>query len=231
MGGDPTAARRWAGLALRRFRARGNHAWAALAELTRLRAAFAADTAVGAMGAVAGRRGARPRTAGSGSQAEELAGRLRAHGLPKDAVLAELIAARAFTVARRPRRRGALPGARPADAACRLRWCCCGGSRGQSWPRPTAGPAPRWLSCEPGWPPCTPAAVSWAASTCRPERQRSAPNWPASGCGWPSAAARPGTCSRGWNGPARRPSASIRSGRPRTRRRRRCWPSCASSAS
>jgi tetratricopeptide (TPR) repeat protein len=100
MAGDLTGARRWAGLALRRFRARGNHAWAALAELTRLRAAFPGFPADG-VGAVAGRPGARRGLGRIGVEAEELAGRLRAHGLPKDAEQAELLAARAFTVARR----------------------------------------------------------------------------------------------------------------------------------
>jgi tetratricopeptide (TPR) repeat protein len=91
MAGDLSGARRWAGLALRRFRARGNHAWAALAELTRLRAAFPAFAA----------DGARRRPGRIGVEAEELAGRLRAHGLAKDAEQATLLAARAFTVARR----------------------------------------------------------------------------------------------------------------------------------
>ena len=80
-------------------------AWAALAGLTRLRAAFAAAHA-------AGRGHAR-----IAAQALRVAGRLRAHGLPRDAALAELIAARAFTAAS-PRGSGALPGsgrrARPA---------------------------------------------------------------------------------------------------------------------
>jgi tetratricopeptide (TPR) repeat protein len=102
MAGDLTGARRWAGLALRRFRARGNHAWAALAELTRLRAAFAVEAAVGGVGAVSGRPRARRGHGRMGAEAEELAGRLRAHGLPKDAAQAELLAARAFTVDRRP---------------------------------------------------------------------------------------------------------------------------------
>ena len=100
MAGDLAGARRWAGLALRRFRARGNHAWAALAELTRLRAAFPGFPADG-VGAVAGRPGARRGLGRIGVEAEELAGRLRGHGLPKDAEQAELLAARAFTVARR----------------------------------------------------------------------------------------------------------------------------------
>jgi len=101
MAGDLSGARRWAGLALRRFRARGNHAWAALAELTRLRAAFAAGAAVGGVGAVSGRPEARRGHGRMGAEAEELAGRLRAHGLPKDGEQAALLAARAFTVARR----------------------------------------------------------------------------------------------------------------------------------
>jgi CHAT domain len=102
--GDLLAARRWAGLAMRRFEARGNAAWAALAELTRLRAAFAAAPAAGrGQGRIAAR-------------AREVAGRLRAHGLPRDAALAELIAARAFAAGRRP-----------ADAASCL---AAAGSRG-----------------------------------------------------------------------------------------------------
>jgi tetratricopeptide (TPR) repeat protein len=85
--GDLAAARRWAGLAMRRFLARGNTAWAALAELTRLRAALAAAHAAGrGHGRIA-------------VQARQVAGRLRAHGLPRDAALAELIAARAFAAA------------------------------------------------------------------------------------------------------------------------------------
>jgi tetratricopeptide (TPR) repeat protein len=107
LAGDPTAARRWAGLALRRFRARGNHAWAALAELTRLGAAFAASAAdagtatVDTAPAVGGPARVRRAHGRIGIEAEELAGRLRAHGLPKDAEQAALLAARAFTVARR----------------------------------------------------------------------------------------------------------------------------------
>jgi hypothetical protein len=88
--GDLIAARQWAGLAMRRFQARGNDAWAALAELTRLGAAFRAARAAGrGHGRIA-------------AQALRVAERLRAHGLPRDAALAELIAARAFTAARRP---------------------------------------------------------------------------------------------------------------------------------
>ena len=87
--GDLAAARRWAGLAMRRFQARGNDAWAALAELTRLGAAFRSARAAGrGHGRIA-------------AQALLVAERLRTHGLPKDAAFAELIAARAFTAARR----------------------------------------------------------------------------------------------------------------------------------
>ena len=100
MAGDLTGARRWAGLALRRFHARGNHAWAALAELTRLRAAFDAAGPGSGSGAGAGRPSRRPHGR-IGTEAAELAGRLRAHGLPRDAAQAELLAARAFAVARR----------------------------------------------------------------------------------------------------------------------------------
>ena len=90
---DLAAARRWAGLALRRFRGRGNHAWAALAELTRLRATL------GAAGSGIGSPGARRGYARVAAEAEDLACRLRVHGLPKDAAQAELLAARAFTAA------------------------------------------------------------------------------------------------------------------------------------
>src|SRR5215471_17568423 len=137
MAGDLAAARRWAGLALRRFSARGNHSWSALAELTRLRVSL--DAALGAAGSgppgsagqgASGAPGAprapgapgTPGPGGAGSvggqrsaggaggrgygriaaEAERLAGRLRAYGLPRDAVLAELLAARAFAALRRP---------------------------------------------------------------------------------------------------------------------------------
>jgi tetratricopeptide (TPR) repeat protein len=94
--GDLVAARRWAGLALRRFHGRGNHAWAALAELTRLRATL------GTAGSGIRSPGARRGYARVAAEAEELAGRLRVHRLPKDAAQAELLAARAFTAACRP---------------------------------------------------------------------------------------------------------------------------------
>jgi CHAT domain len=98
MAGDLAAARHWAGLAMRRFRARGNDAWAALAELTRLRASF-----VSVYGGVAqaARPTARP-SAAIAAQARRVADKLRAYRLPRDAALAELIAAHAFTAAGRP---------------------------------------------------------------------------------------------------------------------------------
>jgi tetratricopeptide (TPR) repeat protein len=104
--GDLAGVRRWAGLALRRFRARGNHAWAALAELTRLRATFSAAGPGGWRPELEAGPGTRRPDARRGfgriaAEAEELAGRLREHGLPKDAALAELLAARACTAARR----------------------------------------------------------------------------------------------------------------------------------
>ena len=82
MAGDLTGARRWAGLALRRFHARGNHAWAALAELTRLRAAFdAADPRLGDS-AGAGRPRSRRPYGRIGTEAAELAGRFARTGFP-----------------------------------------------------------------------------------------------------------------------------------------------------
>jgi len=90
--GDLAEARRWASLAARRFRARGNHAWAALAELTRVSASFDAAKTSGSHRAYA-------RIA---TQAQQVAAQLRAHGLPTDAVLADLTAARALAAAGRP---------------------------------------------------------------------------------------------------------------------------------
>lgn len=77
--GNPTLALRWAGQARRRFRRRRNEAWAAVAELTVLRADFAANR----------------RTARVATTASWLAARLRELGLDNDAEAAELLAARA----------------------------------------------------------------------------------------------------------------------------------------
>src|SRR5229473_3547171 len=85
--GDHAAARRWAATAGRRFRRRGNDAWAAVAELTRLRARSAS----------AGRPGS------TAAEAVRLAGRLRGCGLSDDAAVAELIAARGMLAAGRSR--------------------------------------------------------------------------------------------------------------------------------
>ncbi|MGH3763453.1 MAG: CHAT domain-containing protein, partial [Actinophytocola sp.] len=75
--GDNGSARRWAVRAERRFRRRQNETWAAVAELTRLRAEFAD-----------GRTPARIATT-----AAALAARLRELGLDNDAEAAELLAA------------------------------------------------------------------------------------------------------------------------------------------
>ncbi len=83
--GEPTVARRWAVAAERRFRRRGNDAYACLAELTQLRARSVA----------AGRR------APIAAEALRLAGRLRGCGLAGDADLAELLAARTLLAAGR----------------------------------------------------------------------------------------------------------------------------------
>jgi CHAT domain-containing protein/tetratricopeptide (TPR) repeat protein len=77
--GDHAAARRWASQAERRFRRRRNEAWAAVAELTRLRAEFAV----------------RRRSVKVAATATGLAERLRGLGLDNDAEAAELLAARA----------------------------------------------------------------------------------------------------------------------------------------
>ncbi|HEY7597510.1 MAG TPA: CHAT domain-containing protein [Actinophytocola sp.] len=77
--GDQESARRWAIRAERRFRRRHNETWAAVAELTRLRAEL-----------TGGRRPSR-----IAAVAAELAERLRELGLENDAEAAELLAARA----------------------------------------------------------------------------------------------------------------------------------------
>jgi len=83
--GAPAIAHRWAAAAGRRFRRRGNDAYSYLADLTRLRARFAA--------------GGRP--APVATEAAALAGRLRGCGLLGDADLAEVLAARALIAAGR----------------------------------------------------------------------------------------------------------------------------------
>lgn len=76
--GDHRAAKRWSRQAGRRFRRRRNEAWAAVAELTTLRAEFAASR----------------RTARVAATAAGLADRLCGLGLDNDAEAAELLAAR-----------------------------------------------------------------------------------------------------------------------------------------
>jgi tetratricopeptide (TPR) repeat protein len=83
--GDLPAARRWATAAQQRSRRRGNDSGACLAELTRLRAR--------ALSPATGVRVA--------AEAQQLAGRLRARGLARDADTAELIGARALVTAGR----------------------------------------------------------------------------------------------------------------------------------
>jgi CHAT domain-containing protein len=83
--GDLAAAHRWAAAAQRRFRRRGNDAWAYLAEFTRLRARSVAPA----------------RQAAIAAEALVLAERLRDRGLNQDADRAELLAARALLAAGR----------------------------------------------------------------------------------------------------------------------------------
>ena len=84
--GEPGAARRWAVTAERRFRRRGNHTWADVAELTQLRA----------------RSLGQGRQAPIAAEAQRLAARLRGCGLANDADMAELLAARALVAAGHP---------------------------------------------------------------------------------------------------------------------------------
>ncbi|HSZ39337.1 MAG TPA: CHAT domain-containing protein [Trebonia sp.] len=96
--GDPAGARRWATTAIRRFRARGNEAWAALAELTRLRASDAASRAASIRPLADGKGMSRPMKPPPkiALDGQRLAERLRGHGLRADAAVAELIVARAL---------------------------------------------------------------------------------------------------------------------------------------
>jgi tetratricopeptide (TPR) repeat protein len=84
--GELAAARQWASAAGRRFRQRGNHAWAGVAELTRLHARFPGS---GSRAAIA-------------AEAQGLAVRLRDCGLVHDADQAAMIAARALVAAGQP---------------------------------------------------------------------------------------------------------------------------------
>ena len=84
--GELAAARRWAAAAERRFRRRGNDAWACVAELARLRGLSVAAA----------------RQAPIAAEALQLAERLRGRGLANDADMAELLAARALLAAGHP---------------------------------------------------------------------------------------------------------------------------------
>jgi tetratricopeptide (TPR) repeat protein len=97
--GDLAAARRWAAAAERRFRSRGNDAWAYLAEFTRLRAR---SVSPGRQTAIA-------------AEALRLARRLRDRRLNRDADQAELLAARSLLAA------GRITEARQRIAAVRRR--------------------------------------------------------------------------------------------------------------
>lgn len=96
--GDRATARRCAKAAMRRLHASGNAAWAALAELTALRAS--PGVALGTWRT--SRTGRTYRLAQVGAEAGQLAQRLRAHRLRADAAVAELIAARAFIALGQP---------------------------------------------------------------------------------------------------------------------------------
>ncbi|MEU3646121.1 CHAT domain-containing protein [Lentzea sp. NPDC034063] len=84
--GQPATARDWAVRAGRRFRRHGDHAWAAVADLTAMRARLSMN------------RSAMPVAA----RCERLATRLRELGLANDADHADLLAAQAFLDAGRP---------------------------------------------------------------------------------------------------------------------------------
>ncbi|GIH17632.1 CHAT domain-containing protein [Rugosimonospora africana] len=102
--GDHAAAASRARRAERLFRRRGNDAWVGLATLARLRAQLPGSRAPGGLAA----------------RAAELAGRLRAMGLARDAEMADLLAARALVAAGRTGRArdvlAAIPRGRPNES-------------------------------------------------------------------------------------------------------------------
>ena len=214
--GELAAARQWAAAAERRFRQRGNDAWADMAELTRLRARSVAPR----------------RQAPIAAEALVLAERLRDRGLANDADLAELIAARALLAAGRPdeARRRLADWCAAARRRCRWPSACCAGWCGPSWPSGTGRPGRRWPSSGPAWRWCRSSAAGSAASTCRPAPPRWARTWPTLACGWRWTGNPRRSCSPGWNAPGPRRSGSGRYARLPTRRRRPSWRSCVSSA-
>ena len=90
---EPGTARDWAVRAGRRFRRHGDHAWAAIADLTAMRARLATGRSAVPVAAQCGR----------------LAARLRALGLGNDAELADLLAARALLDAGCPEQASLVP--------------------------------------------------------------------------------------------------------------------------
>jgi tetratricopeptide (TPR) repeat protein len=200
--GDHAAARRWAATAGRRFRRRGNDAWAAVAELTRLRARSAS----------AGRPGS------TAAEAVRLAERLRGCGLSGDAAVAELIAAR-----------GMLAAGRSREAERRIAAVRCRGQAASldvSLLRRLARAELAERSGRTGT-----AVAGWAVLTSRPAPRPGALSWPPRACGWRWTADPRRWCSRGWNVPGRRRSGSGRCGRPPTHKPPPRRPSCASLAS
>ncbi len=104
--GKPAQAAARARQAQRHFLARGNETWAALAELTRARADFVALTAARTAAVVSAGTDETERRSQSaltrlGARTSRLADRLRDLGLPFDAALARLLAARALIHARK----------------------------------------------------------------------------------------------------------------------------------
>ncbi|MGW6932058.1 CHAT domain-containing protein [Lentzea sp. NPDC054927] len=114
--GQPDIARDWAVRAGRRFRRHGDHAWAAIADLTAMRARLATGRSAVAAAARCG----------------QLADRLRGLGLDHDADLADLLAARALLEAGKPLTATAGRGGLVAAAAGRVGSAPAEASHGES---------------------------------------------------------------------------------------------------
>ena len=190
LAGRAAAAAQWARDARARFLGRDNARRAALSSLLELRADLA--TAAKPADAIAAR-------------GQSLARRLSLLGLPEDARVASLVAARALIRAGRPAgaTRAAArygPPGRVNRLDTRLLWRLARSelaSAASSRPRPPG-------TCWPGWPRCTGTAPSSAALTCRPARPCTGRTWPAPGWRRHSPAARRTPCTGGRNAPGPR---------------------------
>jgi tetratricopeptide (TPR) repeat protein len=214
LAGRAQDAAQWARDARARFLGRDNARRAALASLLELRAGLA--SAGGPTEAGGPATAGEPTTTGGhpaaiAVRAQSLARQLSRLGLPEDARVAGLVAARALISAGQP--------ARAARAAARH------GPPGRVDRLDTRPPRPPG-TCWPGWPRCTGTAPSSAASTCRPAPRCTGRISPARGSPPRSPAGHRTPCTGGRNAPGPRRCCCPRCGRRTTRPPRRRWRSC-----